>query len=131
MKILLQQVSMSASEAALRTHRVLIDRPNEKGGTDSGPMGGELFLASIGGCFMSTLLAAIRARNAAVSDVRAEVIGTIAETPTRFSSVELHVEAQGNSEEIERLVAIADKGCIMMNPLRGVLDVRIRIGAAI
>lgn len=80
---------------------------------------------------MSTLLAAIRARNAAVSDVRAEVIGTIAETPTRFSSVELHVEAQGNSEEIERLVAIADKGCIMMNTLRGVLDVRIRIGAAI
>jgi len=131
MKVLLQQVSMSASEAALRTHRVLIDRPNEKGGTDSGPMGGELFLASIGGCFMSTLLAAIRARNAAVSDVRAEVIGTIAETPTRFSSVELHVEAQGNSEEIERLVAIADKGCIMMNTLRGVLDVRIRIGAAI
>lgn len=131
MKIQLQQVSMSASEAALRTHRVLIDRPNEKGGTDSGPMGGELFLASIGGCFMSTLLAAIRARNAAVSDVRAEVIGTITETPTRFSSVELHVEAQGNSEEIERLVAIADKGCIMMNTLRGVLDVRIRIGAAI
>jgi putative redox protein len=94
-------------------------------------MGGELFLASIGGCFMSTLLAAIRARNADVSDVRAEVVGTIAETPTRFSSVELNVEAQGSSEEIERLVAIADKGCIMMNTLRGVLDVRIRIGAAI
>jgi putative redox protein len=131
MKIQLQQVSTSASEAALRAHRVLVDRPNDKGGTDSGPMGGELFLASIGGCFMSTLLAAIRARNADVSDVRAEVIGTIAETPTRFSSVELNVEAQGSSEEIERLVAIADKGCIMMNTLRGVLDVRIRIGAAI
>ena len=131
MKIQLQQVSTSVSEAALRTHRVLIDRPDDKGGTDSGPMGGELFLASIGGCFMSTLLAAIRARNADVSDVRAEVIGTIAETPTRFSSVELNVEAQGSSEEIERLVAIADKGCIMMNTLRGVLDVRIRIGSAI
>jgi putative redox protein len=131
MKIQLQQVSTSASEAALRTHRVLIDRPYDKGGTDSGPMGGELFLASIGGCFMSTLLAAIRARNADVSDVRAEVIGTIAETPTRFSSVQVNVEAQGRSEEIERLVAIADKGCIMMNTLRGVLDVRIRIGAAI
>ena len=131
MKVQLQQVSTSASEAALRTHRVLIDRPIDKGGTDSGPMGGELFLASIGGCFMSTLLAAIRARNADVSDVRAEVIGTMAETPTRFSSVELNVEAHGSSEEIARLVAIADKGCIMMNTLRGVLDVRIRIGAAI
>jgi putative redox protein len=131
MKIQLRQVSTSASEAALRTHRVLVDRPGDKGGTDSGPMGGELFLASIGGCFMSTLLAAIRARNASVSDVRTEVIGTLAESPARFSSVELNVEAQGNSDEIERLVAIADKGCIMMNTLRGVLDVRIRIGAAI
>jgi putative redox protein len=131
MKIQLRQVSTSASEAALRTHRVLVDRPGDKGGTDSGPMGGELFLASIGGCFMSTLLAAIRARNASVSDVRTEVIGTLAESPARFSSVELNVEAQGSSDEIERLVAIADKGCIMMNTLRGVLDVRIRIGAAI
>jgi putative redox protein len=131
MKIQLQQVSTSASEAALRSHRVLIDRPNDRGGTDSGPMGGELFLASIGGCFMSTLLAAIRARNADVSNVRAEVIGTIAETLTRVSSMELNVEAQGSTEEIARLVAIADKGCMMMNTLRGVLDVRIRIGAAI
>ena len=131
MKIQLSQVSTCASEATLRTHRVLIDRPNDKGGTDRGPMGGELFLASIGGCFMSTLLAAIRARNADVSDVRTEVVGTIAEAPARFSSVELNIEAKGSSEEIERLVAIADKGCIMMNTLRGVLDVRIRTGAAV
>ena len=130
MKIQVRQVSASTSEATLRTHHVLIDRPVEKGGTDRGPMGGDLFLASVGGCFMSNLLAAIRARGEQISDAHLEVIGTIAESPARFSALELHVTADGaNPELLEKLVEIADRGCIMMNTLRGKLDVRIRIGA--
>ena len=130
MKIQVRQVSASTSEATLRTHHVLIDRPVEKGGTDRGPMGGDLFLASVGGCFMSNLLAAIRARGAQISDSHLEVIGTIAESPARFSALELYVTADGaNPELLEKLVEIADRGCIMMNTLRGKLDVRIRIGA--
>jgi uncharacterized OsmC-like protein len=132
LKIRLRQVSTSTSEATLRDHQVLIDRPVDKGGADMGPMGGELFLASIGGCFMSNLLAAIAARKAEISDVRAEVTGTIADSPARFSAVELCVIAEGqNRELLERLVDIADRGCIMMNTLRGKLDVRIRIGVTI
>jgi len=130
MKIQVRQVSASTSEATLRTHHVLIDRPVEKGGTDRGPMGGDLFLASVGGCFMSNLLAAIRARGEQISDAHLEVIGTIAESPARFSALELYVAADGaNPELLEKLVEIADRGCIMMNTLRGKLDVRIRIGA--
>jgi putative redox protein len=130
MKIQVRQVSASTSEATLRTHHVLIDRPLEKGGTDRGPMGGDLFLASVGGCFMSNLLAAIRARGEQISDAHLEVIGTIAESPARFSALELYVTADGaNPELLEKLVEIADRGCIMMNTLRGKLDVRIRIGA--
>jgi putative redox protein len=53
MKTELRQVSESTSEASLRDHDLLIDRPKDKGGADRGPLGGELFLASIGGCFMS------------------------------------------------------------------------------
>ena len=130
MKIQVRQVSASTSEATLRTHHVLIDRPVEKGGTDRGPMGGDLFLASVGGCFMSNLLAAIRARGEQISDAHLEVIGTIAESPSRFSALELYVTAGGaNPELLQKLVEIADRGCIMMNTLRGKLDVRIRIGA--
>jgi len=132
LKIRLRQVSTSTSEATLRDHQVLIDRPVDKGGADMGPMGGELFLASIGGCFMSNLLAAIAARKAEISDVRAEVNGTIADSPARFSAVELCVIAEHqNRELLERLVDIADRSCIMMNTLRGKLDVRIRIGVTI
>src|SRR5207244_339204 len=85
-KIQLHQVAASTSEAVIRDHRVLIDRPAAKGGADSGPMGGELFLASVGGCFMSNLLAAIKARAAEVSDIRTEVSGTLADSPARFTT---------------------------------------------
>jgi putative redox protein len=132
LKIELQQLSGSTSEAAIRTHRVLIDRPAPKGGTDLGPMGGELFLASIGGCFMSNLLAAIKARGAEISDVRTKVIGTLADSPARFSAVELYVTAEtANRELLEHLVEVADRGCIMMNTLRGKLDVILRIGTPV
>lgn len=113
----------------IRGHRVMVDRPGAKGGADSGPMGGELFLGAIGGCFMSNLLAAIAARNAAVSDVRLEVVAVLADAPARFTAVELYVVADCASPELlERLVDIADHGCIMMNTLRGKLDLQVRIG---
>lgn len=124
----LHQVSGSTSEAQLRSHRVLIDRPTAKGGTDLGPMGGELFLAAIGGCFMSNLLAAIKARAADVTNVRTEVTGILAEAPARFSGIELHVYADSpNLELMEWLVQVADRGCIMMNTLRDTLAIRIFI----
>jgi putative redox protein len=129
MMIQLRQVSTSTSEATLRNHQVLVDRPAEKGGLDLGPMGGELFLAAVGGCFMSNLLAAIRAREMNISEVLTEVTGTIADSPAHFSSVDLYITANGASRDVlERFVEIADRGCIMMNTLRGKLDVRIRIG---
>ena len=75
MKLQLRQISASTSEATISRHQVLIDRPAAKGGSDAGPMGGELFLAAVGGCFMSNLLAAIKAREADIGDVRAESSG--------------------------------------------------------
>src|SRR5437764_5336496 len=132
MKIQLRQVSPSTSEATLRHHQVLIDRPTENGGTDMGPMCGELFLAAVGGCFMSNLLAALRAREAKISDVRTEVIGTLADSPARFSAIELHVTADSLDRDLlERVVEIADRACIMMNTLRGKLDLRVRVGVPV
>lgn len=130
-KIQIRQVSAFTSEATFGAHRVLIDRPVEKGGTDHGPMGGDLFLAAVGGCFTSNLLAAIRTRGAEISGVRLEVVGILADSPARYSGVELHVAADGDQELLEHLVELADRGCIMMNTLRDTLDLKIRIGAPV
>ena len=130
--IAIRQTAASTSEAAIRQHKITIDRPAAKGGADQGPMGGELFLAAIGGCFMSNLLAAIKGREAEVSDAHTEVIGTLAESPARFAAVELNVTAKySDREQFEKLVEIADRGCIMMNTLRGKLDITVRIAALV
>jgi putative redox protein len=130
-QIQLRQVSPSTSEATMRSHRVLVDRPVEKGGADAGPMGGELFLAAVGGCFMSNLLAAARARQVAIAEIVTEVCGVIEDSPSRFSALELRIATESvDAETLDRLVEIADRGCIMMNTLRGKLDVRIRTGEA-
>ena len=130
MTIQIRQTSASSSEAAIRGHHVTIDRPEEKGGTDAGPMGGELFLASVGGCFMSNLLAAIKGRQAPVSDVQIDVNANMEGTPPRFAELALHVSAECDDLDLlAKLIEIADRGCIMMNTLRGKIDVKIQVAA--
>ncbi|MEP7362028.1 MAG: OsmC family protein [Acidobacteriota bacterium] len=130
MTIRIHPISASASEATIRGHKVTIDRPSDKGGTDAAPMGGELFLASAGGCFMSNLLAAIKAREAQVSGIQLDVIAKMEGTPARFTGLTLQVSAECDDRALlEKLVEIADRGCIMMNTLRGKLDLEIRLAA--
>jgi len=93
-------------------------------------MGGELFLAAVGGCFMSNLLAAIRTRGSKVSGVQTKVTGHIADAPARFEALELLVTADAEDpQELNHLIQIADRGCIMMNTLRDKLEIRVRTGA--
>src|ERR1700741_5222966 len=102
-KIELRRISGSTSQATIGRHQLFIDRPVAKGGSDAGPMGGELFLAAVGGCFMSNLLAAIKTRQADIGEVRVEVVGTLADAPARFARVELRVAAErGDRGLLER-----------------------------
>lgn len=124
------QVGRATTEATIRDHRTLIDRPEAKGGDDRGPMGGELLLASLGGCFASNLLAAIRAReDVAIDDARVEIAGTLDGTPPRFTRVEIRVAADHqNRAELEKLVAIAERGCIVANTLKDAVELSVRVG---
>lgn len=124
--VVLAQTGPSTSEAGIRAHRTLIDRPESKGGADRGPMGGELLLASLGGCFMSNLLAAIRARDAAIENVRTSVTGTLDGTPPRFIAVAMEVSGEGaDADQLEKLAVVAERGCIVANTLRGALELRV------
>ena len=120
------QVGPSTSQATARSHAVLIDRPVEKGGEDRGPLGGELLLVSLGGCFVSTLLAAIRAREADVSDVRVVVTGTVGGVPERFESMALRVSAKYGDENLTRkLIEMAARGCLVTNTLKDAVAISI------
>jgi len=127
-QVQLEQVGPSTTQGTAREHRVLVDRPAEKGGEDRGMMGGEYLLIALGGCFMSNLLAAVAARGAAIRDVRASVTGTLASAPSRFERIEVLVSAEtDDSELLKKLVEMADRACISTNTLRGAVALSVRV----
>ena len=122
------QVSDSAAEGTARNHSVFIDRPEAKGGSDKGPMGGEYFLMGLGGCFMSNLLAAIKAREADVKNVSIEITGSMAGEPTRFSAVNLNISAEYSDKDLmTKLVTIAERGCLVANTVKNAVDLSFTI----
>ena len=125
------QIGPKTGKGTARSHSVLIDRPVEKGGEDRGPLGGELLLLSLGGCFLSNLLAAIAARSADVSDIRIVVSGTIGGAPERFEAMTLRVAAKyGDKNLMTKLVAIAEQGCLVTNTLKNAVVVSVVLETA-
>ena len=122
MEVQVEQIGPTTGQGTARTHSVVIDRPVEKGGADRGPMGGELMLLALGGCFLSTLLAAVGTREAEVSRISITVTGTIGGSPERFEAMDMRVTAKYDDPELMRkLIAIAERGCIVTNTLKTAL----------
>jgi putative redox protein len=122
----IEHVNHTTSRATVRTHTVLVDRGVKGGGFDLGPAGGEYMLVSLGGCFTSHLLAAIRAREAAVSNVRVAVTGTMDGTPERFTTLTMDVTATcEDADLLRKLTTIAGRSCQVVNTLRRAATVTI------
>jgi putative redox protein len=125
-KATIEHVNHTTSRATVRTHTLLVDRGLAKGGFDLGPAGGEYMLVSLGGCFTSHLMAAIRAREAAVANVRVAVTGTMGGTPERFTAFTMDVSAQcSDSELVRKLMTIAGRACQVVSTLRQVAPIEI------
>lgn len=125
----LNQVDDATTAAQIRKHAIDIDRPQAKGGRDKGAMGGELLLASLGGCFNSNLLAAIRARDLEINDIAIEVSGDLAEAPARFSSINMVVKSGFDDRAtFEKLVKMSERACIVANTLKGSVELSVTVG---
>jgi len=122
----IEQIGPSTGSATARSHTVFVDRPVEKGGSDRGALGGEYLLISLGGCFLSTLLAAVRTREADVSNVRVSVMGTVGGVPERFESMALRVSAKYSDEDLmQKLIAMAEHGCLVTNTLKDAVRISV------
>jgi putative redox protein len=128
--VTIRQASRYAGEISIRGHSLHVDRPTEKGGTDEGPMGGELLMAGLGGCFLSNLLAAIRERDSAVDNIEIRVTSRNEGTPPRMVAFELAVTADYEDEALMRkLLLIAERGCIASNTLRHAAEISVVLDA--
>ena len=118
----------STGKATARSHTVFVDRPAEKDGSDRGPLGGEYLLISLGGCFLSTLLAAVRTRAAEVSNVHITVSGTVGGVPERFEAINLGVSATYRDEvEMRKLILVAERGCLVTNTLKDAVAISVSL----
>jgi putative redox protein len=124
----IDQVGTSELRGTIRSHQVIVDRPLPKGGTDLGPLGGEYLLIALGGCFLSNLLAAARARGEELSKTRVVVTATTAESPPRFSGMQLRVAvALQNRDLVRKLLEIAEHACLVTNTLKATMPISIDI----
>jgi putative redox protein len=118
-----------------RTHTVTVDRRVERGGADLGFTGGELLLAALGGCFLTTLAGAAEARGIVLHRVDVAVRSVEAQGPARYTDVTIDadVDADAPDEEIDKLLVIAERGCTVSNTLKSgaVVAVKRRAMAAI
>ena len=86
---------------------------------------------SLGGCFTSHLVAAIRAREAAVSNIRVTVTGTMDGTPERFTAFTMDVSAEFQDSALGRkLITIAARSCQVTNTLALVAPIAVTHGGA-
>lgn len=124
----LDQNGVSTTKATVRSHTVFVDRPTAKGGADRGPAGGEYLLVGLGGCFSSHLLAAIRAREAAISNVRVDVTGTLDGMPERFTNFDVAVSATcSDLEQLQKLVRVAERACQVISTLKLAAPVHVTV----
>jgi len=123
-----RQIGATASEGTAREHKATMDRPEAKGGENRGAMGGEHLLMALGGCFMSNLLAAVQSREAQVSNVNLDISATLESAPPHFSAIDMNVSADhSDKEQMEKLVTIAERGCIVANTLKEAVKLSISL----
>lgn len=124
--VTVNQLDHSASEGQARDHMLIMDRPELKGGQNKGPMGGEALLLGLGGCFMSNLLAAAKAREIKLSDAKTEITAELADAPPRYTDIHMKVTAQCEpANELSKLVTMAERGCIVANTLAKAVNLSI------
>ena len=125
----IDQLDHSSSRGQARDHSLVMDRPEAKGGQNKGPLGGETLLLGLGGCFMSNLLAAAHARGIEIKNAKAEIAAELASAPARYTDIHMTVTALCEpADELEKLVTIAERGCIAANTLGKAVNLVVECG---
>jgi putative redox protein len=97
------------SRGAMRQFDFVVDEPPEHGGTDSGPMPVEVFLASLATCFSLAVCFAARQRSIELPDLDVNVRGEY--RGPRIHRMIVEVASTYPAAELEELVKTAVRYC--------------------
>jgi putative redox protein len=113
------RVDVTAGEFDLR-----VDEPVSVGGDDTGPQPTDLLLASVSSCFVLSLAWAARKRGLVLESIAVSVTATY--DGPRFSRIEIEVDLPGDVDQVEALIAAAERVCYVTNTLRRSPDIEVR-----
>lgn len=86
-----------------------------------------MMLLSLGGCYMSTLIAAARARDLDPSDLSVTVDADIGGNPQQFERATMTVHGDVDDEAtLQKAIDIAERSCLVTNTLKGGMTVDVR-----
>jgi len=97
-------------DVEIREHHLIIDEPQEKGGSDQGPTPAELLAAALGSCTAVTIEMYADRKEWGLGTVEVEVDFTEAtpDDPPRFN-VEIRLGAELSDEAQQKILTIAGK----------------------
>ena len=118
-------------EGESRDFKVLMDEPEQLGGTNKGMNPVEMLLNALGGCLTITIAAFSKAARVNLSDVRVHVtgdldpggfLGTNKEVRKGFSQIRYEVEliTDATEEKINKLMNMVEERCPVSDTLKGV-----------
>lgn len=92
-----------------------VDEPEEAGGTFTGPMPTEYFLASLASCYTLAIAWAARREGVDLPDLTVSAVGDY-EGP-RYAGLRLSVQSSLSAEQLEPLLTLASRVCYVSNTL--------------
>ncbi|NOZ22247.1 MAG: OsmC family protein [Planctomycetes bacterium] len=100
-------------------HEIISDRPEDEGGTDTGPMSSELLVAALGACMTGRLARYCQSKDFSTKGLCVDLAPELAQDGSRIASIAVDITLPEGFPE-DRLVAaqrVVD-GCAVHNTLR-------------
>jgi putative redox protein len=129
------------SDIAIQDHRLVVDEPDQLGGTDAGPNPIELLLAALGACQEITYKAYATAMGIDIERVSVELEGDIdlrgffgVDDTVRAGFQEIrgtvHIQSTAPREALEKLKAAVDAHCPVLDMLTTPVPVSLALAEA-
>jgi putative redox protein len=96
-------------EVEIRDHRLIVDEPQSRGGSDTGPTPTELLAASLASCTSITLLMYAGRKEWELGDLEVSVDWEASEKGGVRMAVDIRIPEKLSGEQTERLRVIAGK----------------------
>lgn len=106
--------------------QIVVDEPEEAGGTNTGPQPTDLLLTSISSCFTLAITYAARKRDVQLGTLN--VVATGSYDGPRFARISVLVESESPREVLDTLLPAAERMCYVTNTLRRPPELTIDVG---